>query len=275
MCVIREMKRFKSLLIGMFILTAAIAQENDTSLLRELGVTQLQKYLFVHAFIDNHDTCLYYHQELDTQMRTVYEKVNMRCYGYNDFDEYRYSYDSSGLRKLVHDKEDGPFNITMYEFNEHGQPSSINSFFFRTNDSSLTKTVYYQGKHSQPDSSITTIISQEGDTVITKTIARFNELGLPVQIMLLDDKRELLQDISYEYDDSLLTSSATTVYGEQAGFMQTYYEYDQHKRLVFSYNTVNQKQEYYYLDNGLLNNILNYNPKGVLESEFIYKYEYK
>ena len=269
------MKRIKSLLIGMFVLTAAIAQENDTSLLRKLGVTQQQKYLFVHAFVNNKDTCLYYHQELDDQMRTVYEKVNMRCYGYNDFDEYIYSYDSSGLRKLVHDKGDGPFNITLYDFNKRGQPTNIKSFFFRTNDSSITSTVYYQGKYTQPDSSVTTIISQEGDTVVTKTIARFNKLGLPVQIMLLDENRELMQHINYEYDDSLLISSATTAYGEQAGFMQTYYEYDQHNRLVFSYNTVNQKQEYYYLDNGLLSNILNYNPKGVLESEFIYKYEYK
>ncbi|MEY2924984.1 MAG: hypothetical protein RLZZ337_1532, partial [Bacteroidota bacterium] len=50
--------------------------------------------------------------------------------------------------------------------------------------------------------------------------------------------------------------------------------YDQKGRVSCSYNTINQKSEYFYLDNGLISNILNYNPKGELEAEYIFSYTY-
>lgn len=272
MCVLRAMNKTILSLILVLISISGFGQDNDTASLREAGVIRVEKYLFVHAFIDNHDTCLYYQQQFDKKYRSIYERVNMGCYGYNDIDEFTYSYNGAALNKMIHDKEDGPWTITSYKVDSLNQPIEMHTFYFRSNDSSTTFTEYYKGQHAQPDSSVSVFINQEGDTLISKTIARFNEKSLPVELFSLDQNRNVLQHISYEYRDTLLISAATTMYGEQAGFMQVFYEYDQFGRLVFSYNTVNQRQEYYYLKNGLIKSILNYNPKGELESEIIYKY---
>lgn len=275
MFVIQEMMRYNLIWIALFVSAAAFAQENSTAILKEQKVKEIEKHIFIHAFSMKKDTCLYYHQELDEQMRTRFESVDMSCYGFNDKDEFSYVYNENGLRKMIHDKRDGPFSITEYINDTAGQPVETRSFFFRTNDSSATFTTFFYGEMEMPDSSISTFINQEGDTIVSKTIARFNENGDPVQLITVDEKREMLQQITYEYKDTLVASVANTSYGERSDFMQTFYEYDQDGRLVISYNTVNQRQEYYYSKNGLISNIMNYNPKGELESEVIFKYKYR
>lgn len=275
MFVIQEMKKISIVTVALFMVLGLKAQDNPTALLKKMEVKQIEKYIYVHAFSGKKDTCLYYHQELDEEYRTSFERVDMRCYGFNEVDEYTYIYGKKGLKKMVHDKLDGPFSVTNYQNDTAGQPVEMNSFFFRTNDSSETFTTYFYGEGAMPDSSVTTFISQEGDTVYTKTIARFNEDGNAVQLITVDEDREVTQQLSYEYKDSLVASVANTVYGERSDFMQTFYDYDQDGRIVVTYNTVNQRQEYFYDKNGLLSNIMNYNPKGDLESEVIFKYEYR
>lgn len=275
MFVIQEMKRFKLIMVAMVLFSAVKAQKNSTAILKKENVKEIEKYIYVHAFSANKDTCLYYHQELDEEMRTTYETIDMRCYGFNDRDEYTYMYKNGGLRKMIHDKMDGPFSITEYVNDTAGQPLQTRSFFFRTNDSSSTNTEYFYGAGEMPDSSISTFINPEGDTVLTKTIARLNENGDPVQLITVDEDRQMVQQITYEYKDTLIASVANTTYGERSDFMQTFYEYDQNGRLVITYNTVNQRQEYYYTKSGLISNVMNYNPKGELESEVIFKYKFR
>ncbi|MFY0644813.1 MAG: hypothetical protein JXR19_10140 [Bacteroidia bacterium] len=270
------MNKILPMLIAFALFTQAKAQDNDTSLLRKLGVNQVEKYMFVHAFDDNDDTCLYQTLKYDEETRLSYSLADMRCFGYPNFVEYTYVYSGDKLLTTTFEDENGLNSFNYISFNDKGDPIEVRTMHMRTNDSSISTHTYFYGDMPQPDSSIMVSIDQMGDTTITKTIPRFNEYGMPVEIITLDHERKIQSEVSYGYRDStvLLTVSHTT-YGDKPFFSQSFYEYDQFDRVVISYNQINQRTEFFYLENGLVSNIFNYNPKGELESEFIFNYSYR
>ncbi|MBR9859160.1 hypothetical protein GYB22_00115 [bacterium] len=265
------------LIIGMLFCGIQLrAQDNDTAKLAKLNVSQVEKYIYIHAFEGRNDTCLYFHQELDSQTRPTYERINMGCYGYSSLEEYTYKYSDTALEQLSLVKNNEPFTRTSYEFYQPELPSVVNTYYYETADSTQTLFEYYFGEYRQPDSSEMTVIDQFRDTVKSKTIARFDDSGRVVEIISMDADRITQQEVSYELNENGdPLSVATSVYGERPMFVQNYYEYNKKGQLVKSYNSRNQSQYYFYLENGLIKNIMNYNTNGDLESEVIYKYKYR
>ena len=276
MYVMQEMNRFRFLLILIFGSLFTMAQDNDSSLLRKLGVEEVKKGVFIHAFESKTDTCLFFHRKLDSMARPVWEKSNLGCYGFEEENVTVYEYNNGFMISMHTDQNGEPLSSTYYTYAGIGMPATIKVMFHRTNDSSFA--VYkYMGKSAEmPDSNTTMLIDQHGDTSYTKTIARFDDSGRVVEIITIDDERVPIQEVGYEFGtlDKPL-SMATSIYGESPMFVQSYYEYDKDGRLVKSYNSRNQTQLYYYYDNGLISNIFNYNANGELESEFIFKYTYR
>ena len=270
----RDMRILSPLMILLFC-GLAFGQQNDTSLLNKLKVVEESKYVVVHAFIGEKDTCHFYTRQMDSLKRTVQEEVDFSCYGFKDRESTFYAYEEGSMTILIADDQ-GPREAVMYLLNEHDLPTYVITNHYRTNDSSFSHYEYFYGEYDQPDSSIMTHIDQQKDTQVQKTIARFDSYGQPVQVIAVDMEDNLLSQLSTEYRDSgIVASVANTTYGDKSSFTQTYYEYDQYDRVVISYNTVNQRQEYFYREDGLLSNIMNYNPKGELESEIIYRYVFE
>lgn len=270
----RDMRVLSSIVLALFAILG-YSQQNDTALLRSLDVVKETKYVVVHAFIGEKDTCEFYSRSLDSLQRTVVEDVDFSCYGFKDRETTYYAYEEGSMTVLVADDQ-GPREAIMYRLNERNLPIEIITNHYRTNDSSFAYYQYFYGEHKQPDSSILIHINQQKDTQWQKTIARFDKFGQAVQVISVDQEDDLLSQLSTEYKDSALVGSvANTVYGDKPSFSQTYYEYDQFDRVVISYNTVNQRQEFFYREDGLLSSIMNYNPKGELESEIIYKYQFE
>ena len=273
MCVLQDMNRSLLILLSLTLILRVSAQDNDTALLRELGVKQVEKYIYIHAFEKNDDTCLYQHMKYDTSYRLSYNLLDMRCLGYPNYAKYYYDYSENGTLTTTFEDENGLNSFNYIDFNKKGDPVEVKTMYMRTNDSSLAVHTYFYGQRAQPDSSIMMNIDQMGDTTFTKTIPRFDKYGMPVEIITLDKDRNIQSEVSYGYRDStVLLSVAHTTFGEKPFFTQSFYEYDQFDRVIVSYNQVNQRTEFYYYENGLLSNIFNYNPKGELESEFIFKY---
>ena len=268
--------KYLGFIILLFSFAHTQAQDNDTSVLRANKVAEVQKYQFVHAFIDNKDSCLLDIKRYDTLTRIIYHKVDMKCMGYNSNEETIYEYGEYGFNKIKGRRDGEDFTESTYYF-EKGEkdPVSIHTFFLQTNDSITMKNTYFRNKTGLLDSSITVSVLQDGTRAYSRSVARYNEDDKLIQLVNADENGQLTQMSSYEVGPSgLLLSSSFATYGEKPHFVQTYYSYNQKGQISNSVNTVNQKQEFFYDDNGLLTNILSYDPKGKLEVEYIYKYTY-
>lgn len=266
------MRLFKALLI-LIITLPTFGQDNDTSLLRANSIAKVEKYILVHAFERKQDLCLYQTYKIDNKGRTLFEKTNLRCFGYTTFEETDFNYLDDRLTEIMVSRDNLPFSTIKYAY-EDGQelPTDIKTFFPQTNDS-VSMNYNYYNKNDKLDSTEITEINQLGVVTKTKSFARYDKYGNIIQLITADDKRYPLEEVSYEYNsDTTLASMAFTKYGEEASFSQTFYEYNQHRQVATTVNNINQKQEFIYFPNGLVRNILNYNPKGELESEYIFKY---
>lgn len=269
--------KYLGLIIVLFSFAHVSAQDNDTSVLRKNGVVEVEKYQFVHAFIDNTDTCLLDIKKYDTLTRQVYHKYDMSCMGYKGNEETIFEYGPSGFSKVVGRRDDEDFTVSTYTFEKgEKEPVGINVFFLQTNDSMVISNSYFRNKKGLLDSSISVTIMQDGKRVYSRSVARYNKQDKLIQLVNADEQGDLTQMSSYDIDKSgLLLSSSFATYGEKPFFSQTYFSYNQKGQISNSVNTVNQKQELFYYDNGLLKNILSYDPKGKLEVEYIFKYTYK
>lgn len=267
--------------IGIIVLCIAFAigaraQDNDTALLRSLNVAEVQKKLFVHAFVNNKDSCLYTHRKFNKKGQLVYEKTDMECMGWNSYEEMFLNYDGTKVNKIDIHRDGLPFNTSFYAYTKDAKgASTIKTLFHQTNDSMLVTNTYFLSKKDKLDSTFTKTINQDGGEELKKTIARYDKKGNLVQLFVVNEYEIPTEMVAYEVDEEgVVNSVAFTTYGQKPDFTQVFYRYDQNGRVASSYNTINQKSEYFYLDNGLINNILNYNPKGELEAEYIFDYTY-
>lgn len=273
--VIHEMKRITNLILGLWLCLAVTAQENDTTLMRELGVRSMEKHLYVHAFQNKRDTCTFFSQEFDERQRSIKEHTDMSCYGYPNISETERSYasDTSWFETTYSDGL--PVGQTKIRTDASGKPLYVKVWMLEQNDSSETWITYVGDRGKMADSSASLTLSG-GDSSWMRTVARFNSDNKPTEIIRFTDEQNILAEDLFEYDSKgRLLSVSNTMHGEQPYFMQTYYSYDQQDRVVETSNSSNQRQVYLYLENGLLSNMLSYNPKGELEAEIIYTYTYK
>ncbi len=270
------MKSIVKLIVLVSLPIFTFGQANDSSLIRKNQVLEIKKNLYVHAFIENNDTCLFNHQKFNEEGMMVYEKSNMICMGWPSTEEVFIEYGERGISQLEVKRDGKPFSRATYKYDTIGKaPIWVKTFFYQTNDSTVLTNVYSYGDDDLVDSTHSTLIQQDGTTKITKSIAVYNERNEPVQLYTIAEDRTPIEMASYEMaDNGLILSTAYTTYGDKPRFTQIFYAYNQNERVAHSYNTTNQKQEYFYLDNGLLNNEMHYNPKGELEAEYIFEYIY-
>jgi hypothetical protein len=271
------MKLLITTLITLFISVSVFGQDNDSSLLRKHHVSEVKKKLYVHAFASKKDSCVMNFRKFSESGKILYEKTDMMCMGWPSYEEVFFEYKDSKISKVEIHRDGKQFNKATYEYDEIGtSPTVVKTFFYQTNDSSLLRNQFFYNDSNKLDSTIANTIKQDGTVEQSITIARYNDQGEVVQLFTLNEEGRPTEMVTYEIgDNGLALSVAFTTYGEKPIFTQVFYTYNQDGRVSSSYNTVNQKQEYFYLDNGLINNILNYNPKGELEAEYIFEYTYK
>lgn len=275
MCALHDMKR-NSLIVILLALTGVVfGQDNDTALMRELGVVKLEKHLFVHGFVNKKDTCLLMVVDFDSLARPTQEFTNWQCQGYPDQVTMNYTYTKLGISSMLVSNNEGPQSSSSFELDEKGNILVVRSFNYQQNDSVTQRYVYYYSDHVQPDSSEEFTDVQFGEDRYTKTVTRRNSDGQIKSVITMDENRTVIQEVSFEYKGSLVVSMATATYGEQGGFMQIFYEYNTKGQLVSTFNSLNRQSTYTYYENGLLKNMFDYNAKGELEAEFIYKYHFK
>jgi len=270
------MKKIGILLIAFIAFFNAKAQDNDTTLIRNLKVAEVKKKLFVHAFENNKDSCLYTHRKFNDMGKLTYEKTDMTCMGWPSYEEMFFSYSGELVTKINLNRDGIPFNTIQYTYPKKSKHAElIKTNFHQTNDSTIERNTYFADKKDRLDSTITYTVLQDGSKQQRKTIARYNKQGDLVQLFVLNELDLPTEMVNYDVDENgLVNSMAFTTYGEKPDFTQVFYAYDQKGRVSSSYNSINQKTEYYYLPNGLIGNILNYNPKGALEAEYIFSYTY-
>lgn len=269
----------KNILLGFLTIIlsiAALAQENDTATLAKNKVAVVKRMQFVHAFKNNKDTCLLDLKKYDTRTRMIYNKIDMHCMGMDAMEESILTYGDRGVSTVVSRQNDLDFSKSTYVYDNKGKdPKSVRVFYYQTNDSMTVNTTYYKNKKGRLDSSETLMVLQDGSKQSSKNIARYNKNGELVQLFTIDSASKPVQMASYELDeDGRMLSAGFATYGEKEHFVQTYYQYNEKGQIVNTVNTVNQKQAFFYYENGLLKNILSYNPKGVLEIEYIFLYEF-
>ena len=268
------MNKILLLLFSVLTYGVTLAQENDSIMLRMNNIAEVKKRQFIHAFPNNKDTCLLDHKKLDKQYRLTYQKVDMQCMGWPGYDETFLTYNDKGLT-LVRNNMDGveKNNTSFWYTKNEEKPIKTVLFLRETMDSIVTNTRYFRNKTGRLDSFIAVVKNQDGSTTKTTNIARYDENGNLNQLYVIDQKRKPVQMMSFEFDKSAkMKTAGFTTYGEKPTFSQTYFSYNQDGQLANTINTVNQKQEYFYHENGLISNVLSYNPKGVLEIEFMFEY---
>jgi hypothetical protein len=268
------MKKYTIILIALLSNGIATAQENDSIALRINKVVEVKKNQFIHAFENNKDTCLLDHKKFDDKNRLTYHKTNMQCMGWSGYDETFLNYNDKHLL-LVRNFTDGieNSNTSFWYSKKEEKPTKTVLFLNENADTIITRTTYFRDKNGRLDSFLTVTKNLDQSIVRSSNIARYDAAGNLVQLYVIDENRKPIQMMSYEFDkNNKMKSVAFTVYGDKPTFSQTYFEYNQYGQLANTINTVNQKQEYFYYPNGLIQNVLSYNPKGVLEIEFIFDY---
>jgi hypothetical protein len=207
----------------------------------------------------------------------TYERTNLMCLGYNTYEEVKINYEEGKVASLEVKRDGVDFNKTTNEYGTKVEtPEYSNIFFYQTNDSITTRSEYFTTKKGKLDSSYTTQVMQDGSVKNTVSIARYDKKGNLVQLVTIDKDRNLpTEQASYEVDkEGVILSAGFQTYGEKAEFIQYYYTYYPNGKMESSVNSFNQRQEFFYHENGLLKNILSYNTKAELESEYIFEYSY-
>ena len=270
------MKKFIALVTMGLLSVVMYAQDNDSSLIRKNGVIEVKKRIVIHAF-QNDDSCLLNYQKYNEQGALIYEKTNMSCLGWPNTEEVFLAYEGGNLSVMEVKRNDQIFSKARYLWDEElNKPSEVRTQFLQTNDSSLVQNKYFLNDSGWLDSTYIVTQNQDGSIAESATVARYNSKGELVQLFYIDSEGLVSEMASYEMsDEGIVLSSAFTTYGEKPNFTQVFYEYNQNNQMVKSYNTVNQKQELFYLENGLIQNIYSYNPNGELEMEYIFEYSYQ
>ena len=275
MYVIAEMRRINLIIIGLFIVFATKAQQNDTAVIRKNNVATVEKHQFIHAFEDNQDTCLLEYKEFNTRSQLAFHRIDMHCMGWNNTEERAYAYTDEGLVRVEIRRDNLLFAKTRYTYNGTTDPAQISTYYAMENDSVTSNNTYFRSRKNQLDSTLAYRTKSDGSTESIRTIYRYDKHHHLVQQVTSNQLGELLDMVSYETSkEGKINSVAYTTYGENPSFKQVYYSYDQNGRIASTVDTQNRKQLYFYAPNGLLFNVLTYNGNGILEVEFLFKYTY-
>lgn len=266
--------KYIGIILLIIISLSTLGQNNDELLLSKNKVKEVKKVQKIHAFELEAKLCEIESKMLNEDGQIVYSKMDLNCIGWTSKEERFLTYKKGKVltSKIKRDGED--FEISTFRYGKGKEPVEIRTFFYQTNDSMLVSNKYFR-KKGKIDSTYITTVLQDGSIYKTKSIARYNGDNKLVQLYSVNESGEATEMLSNEIDENgVLKSVAFTTYGERESFTQTFFEYNRDGAIDNTINTVNQRQEYFYLDNGLIKNVLSYNPKGELEIEYIFEYSY-
>lgn len=252
------------------------AQDNDDAVLSENHVISVQKYLYVHAFQNNEDTCLTQLKKYNKDFKLIYEMNDMSCMGWNNKEENILSYEKGKLQEVEMKRNGQVENKTSYSYNrKQEEPAETITINIESGDTLKVLNTYFKSKDDRLDSSYVTAIQPDGTKTETKTLAKYNSKNDLIQYTTKDETGSLLETTVYEIDtNSVLQSVSHTTYGDESRYVQVWYEYNDQGRIVNTMNTTEQRQVYFYDSKGLITKVQSYNPKGKLELEFLYVYEF-
>ena len=251
------------------------AQQNDTSLIRKNKVATVHKYQFVHAFEGNKDTCLLEFKKFNRLSAITFHRTDMKCMGWSNSEEKFYTYENGLLGSLEIRRDNSPYARSVFKYNDAKDPIQITTHYAEMNDTLLSCNEFYRNSKNKLDSTIARRVNNSGKKSLIKSSYRYDKKKNLVQEYITDESGAPLSMVIYDrLPDGKIKNRDITVYGEKPNFKQIYYEYDQKDRVLSTIDSQNRKQLFFYNENGLLNNVYNYNGNGDLEVEFLFKYTY-
>lgn len=270
------MRKILGLCLGILAL-GALAQQDDTAAMRANNVAVIYMYQYVHAFAGKKDTCLYEITKMNTDAKTIYHSFDYTCSGYKTKTAEEYIYDKKRIAVAKEYRDGEPWSIATYFYKKRkdDQPKRVKVFYYQTNDSAEQSYTYFYSKKNRLDSTLTNMTLQDGSQIQNWTFAKYNKNNQVMQMYTTDSSYTPLQSVTYELgEEGVVESTSYQTYGEKADFSQIRYTYNADGKLMETNNQAQQRQVYVYDKNGLLTNMLSYNPNNELEVEYIYKYEY-
>jgi len=266
------------LILAVLLSVAALAQENDTSQLRINKVSEVVKLQYVHAFTGSDDSCVLEIKRYSAMNQLTYRKADMACMGYQQNSEVYLTYEKNRLSKVtnVQNGENRTVSTYSYDKKKSTSPQNLSTFFYETQQTSQTSFTYFRKKKGLLDSTYSLTTTPNGDKELSISMSEYNSDKVIVKTSFLNESRIPVRILEYEYDQNgYLIRFSNALYGERATINEVYYTNDKDGKIVGTLNSASQVQKYFYHENGLLKNVLAYNPKGELEIEYIYKYKYR
>ena len=257
------------------------AQEGlDTALLKTLKVSQIEVFVKLPLLRTKtmEDSCRAELYRLDTLGRTVYMNNNQGCYGWSGSSEISTVYDKKGRVSHTREIKNGMTTIARYFYNAHNDPEKIIQTSPEYPDTMITFYQYwYNGKgkmifcrtwnYSGPDTSVILTrydYDNAGNLKLQWTYTRDSQLIQKQTFDITPISRKLLE---FSTETKLPSESYTKGWNY----------YDTSARLYRTHYSNNCWTEFYYLENGLPDQVLNYNMQGKLNSikRYLYKYHEK
>lgn len=270
------MKKVVALFIGLLAFVGAIAQQNDTALLRSLNVSEVKKYQRIHAFVGNIDTCLTEHHKLNSYGLDVFFLRDLGCSGYKQRDIVRARYVGRNMVSQTLERNNEMLVLYAFAYGKKQKQLARKTEVILTNlDTIHTEYTYYKKRRAKTlDSTRLTLINKEGSkTYVTKNT--YDKKKRLLSVITVDGDGKTLAETSHTWGtDGNIKSTTNSSFGEKITFVQTFFMHDQNGRVVETNDTHSRQNIYLYTDMGLLSNVLGYNAKGELEIEFMYEYTY-
>lgn len=272
------MKKITLLLFAVFTVLGAVAQENDTTLLRKSKVLEVKKYQLIHAFVGRkQDTCLQEHHIYNKNGMPTYVLSDYGCSGYVQRDEKVMIYQGRKKTKELFLQNGDSLAKYEYRYNTKSElPINRTVTILATGDTTRADYTYYKRKRSKlVDSTRVLVTSTEAvESYFSKnTYDKKNNLLVTIT---QDSEGATLAETTYEWDkDGKILSVTNASFVPKVIFEQIFFKYDQNGKVVETNDTHNRQNIYRYTEQGLLKSMMSYNAKGELEVEYIYKYIFR
>lgn len=268
----------KTIVLTMLLLSVvgALAQENDTALLRQLKVSEVKKYQVIHTFTRKGDTCLADHYKLNAHGLETFSMKDFSCSGYTRKDEQYTTYRGRQKATQWYLQNGDTLAAYYYEYNGKSElPKVKEVVLLSTGDTTRTDYTYYPRKKTDLlDSTRIFVSNREG----IRTFVNKNQYDKKNNLLVSvteDSKGTPLAETTNKWDANGTRSSIINAsFGEKVVFEQTFFKYDEAGRVIETTDTHNRQNLYTYTEDGLLNSMVSYNAKGEFELEFLYRYQF-
>jgi len=275
---IKKFKYFALSLSLIFIISVANAQEGiDNELFKAYGVKKMTVFVKLPLLPNKtmNDSCKTEVYEFDTLERLIFENNILACYGWNGNSLKNNIYDS--LNRLIFSKElsENITTFSKFSYNLNGDMIKLVQTRPDLTDSFVLKNEYSYNKKGKVTQQISfNIFESDTDKYITKY--EYDAADNVKVIWTYTATMQLVKKETYDITpiSKKLLESSTEIKLPKEKFSRSwnYYNLDaQMYRTQYSNNTWN---EYVYKDNGLLDQVLNYNMEGKLSSYKTYFYEF-